>query len=143
MGFGSLDKDGKISADSFRKALQKITDALKTTHCKEICISLGDISVCDKDAEWQARQISEILITSQYRSDSLKSKPAEVSFALSKVTLGFNKAQISAATKGIKLGQSALLNFIRIAFICLLLKRIGNGCLFIKTKHNRTNHKNG
>ncbi len=106
LGFGSLDKDGKVSADNFRKALQKIADALKTTHCKEICISLGDISVCDKDAEWQARQISEILITSQYRSDSLKSKPAEVSFVLTKVTLGFNKAQISAATKGIKLGQA-------------------------------------
>lgn len=106
LGFGSLDKAGHVGADNFRKALFKIADALKATHCKEISISLGDISVYEKDAEWQARQASEILIASQYRCDSLKSKPAEISFALAKMTLGFNKAQISSATKGVKLGQA-------------------------------------
>jgi len=106
LGFGSLDKAGNVSPDNFRKALQKIADALKATHCKEISISLGDISVYEKDAQWQARQVSEILIASQYRCDGLKSKPAEISFALAKVTLGFSKAQISAATKGVTLGQA-------------------------------------
>ncbi len=106
LGFGGLDKAGNVSADNFRKALFKIADTLKTTHCKELSISLGDISVYEKDAQWQARQVCEILIASQYRCDSLKSKPAEVSFALTKVTLGFSKAQIAAATKGITLGQA-------------------------------------
>jgi leucyl aminopeptidase len=106
VGFGSLNKTTQISAENFRKALQKIPDTLKATHCTELSICLGDISVSEHDAEWQARQISEILITNQYRCDGLKSKPAEVSFCLTKVILGFNKTQISAASKGIKLGQA-------------------------------------
>ena len=106
IGFGAQDKQGNVSADNFRKALQKIADALKSTPCSEISIVLGDISVADKDAEWQARQAVEILIASQDRADSLKSKPAEPSFVLSKVTLGFPKANATAAAKGIKIGQA-------------------------------------
>ncbi|MES2826002.1 MAG: leucyl aminopeptidase [Pseudomonadota bacterium] len=106
LGFGSLDKAGNVSADNFRKALFKVADALKATHCKELSISLGDISVHEKDATWQARQASEILAASQYRCDGLKSKPAEVSFRLAKATLGFSKVQILAATKGITVGQA-------------------------------------
>lgn len=106
VGFGKFDKEGKVSADNFRKALQKVPEALKTTHCKELSLSLGDIAVSEQAADWQARQISEILITSQYRSDGLKSKPAEPTFVLAKVALGFGKSQLAAATKGIKLGQA-------------------------------------
>jgi len=106
VGLGAQDKQGQISADNFRKALQKIPDALKPTPCNELTIALDDIKVSDKDAEWQARQAVETLITSQHRADSLKSKPAEPSFIPTKVTLGFAKAQVSLASKGIKIGQA-------------------------------------
>lgn len=106
VGFGALDKQGNLSADNFRKALQKIPDALKPTPCAEISISFEDLQVADKDATWQARQAVEILIASQDRADSLKSKPAEPSFVLAKVTLGFSKANTAAATTGIKTGQA-------------------------------------
>ncbi len=106
VGFGALDKQGSISADNFRKALQKVPDALKPTPCTEMSIILGDISVHEKDTEWQARQVAEILITSQYRADGLKSKPAELSFVPTRVTLGYAKANIAAASKGIKVGQA-------------------------------------
>lgn len=106
LGFGSQDKKGNISSDSFRKALQKVPDALKATPCTELTLSLGDISVSERHPEWQARQISEILITSQYRSDTLKSKPAEATFVPAKITLGFTKAQLTSASKGIKVGQA-------------------------------------
>ena len=106
IGLGAQDKQGNLSLDSFRKAIQKIPDALKSTPCAEISISLDGISVGEKDAEWQARQIVEILIASQDRTDSLKSKPAEPSFVLEKVTIGVSKANISSATKGIKIGQA-------------------------------------
>lgn len=106
LGFGALDKNNTISSENFRKALQKIPDALKATPCKEFTLSLGDINVHEQDAEWQARQLTEIIITSQHRSDGLKSKPAEVSFVPKKITLGFTKAQVTAANKGIKLGQA-------------------------------------
>ncbi len=106
IGFGEQDKNGTISADNFRKALQKIPDALKATPCKEISVVIGDINVDSKSAEWQARQAVEILFASQHRADSLKSKPAEPSFVLAKVALGFAKSQLSDATKGIKIGQA-------------------------------------
>ncbi|RYY73394.1 MAG: leucyl aminopeptidase [Gammaproteobacteria bacterium] len=106
VGFGATDKQGNLSSDNFRKALQKIPDSLKSTHCTEISISLEDIGVKDKDTEWQARQAAETLIASQDRADSLKSKPAEPSFVLAKVTLGVSKANASSANKGIKIGQA-------------------------------------
>ena len=106
VGLGAHDKQGNISSDNFRKALQKVPDALKATHCSDLSIILGDISVSGKDAEWQARQTVEILIASQHRADSLKSKPAEPSFVLKKVTLGFTKTTSASATKGIAIGQA-------------------------------------
>ena len=109
IGFGALDKQGNISADNFRRALQKIPEALKPTPCTELSIILGDISVAEKDAEWQARQLAEIIITSQHRADGLKSKPAELSFLPTKVTLGYAKAQLAAATPALKeaIGQAS------------------------------------
>jgi leucyl aminopeptidase len=114
IGLGAQDKQGSISSDNFRKALQKIPDALKATHCSDVSIILDDISVSGKDAEWQARQIVEILIASQHRADSLKSKPAEPSFVLKKVTLGFTKATNASANKGIAIGQ-AVANGVNVA----------------------------
>src|SRR4051812_10459560 len=73
VGFGALDKQGNLSPDNFRKALQKIPDALKATHCTEISISLADLSLGEKDAEWQARQAVETLMASQDRADNMKS----------------------------------------------------------------------
>lgn len=106
VGFGEQDKHGNVSADNFRKSLQKIPDALKSTPCSEVSLVLGDISVDQKSAEWQARQAVEILIASQHRADGLKSKPAEPTFVLAKVNLGFQKPQIADATRGIKVGQA-------------------------------------
>ncbi|HOY23291.1 MAG TPA: leucyl aminopeptidase [Cellvibrio sp.] len=106
IGLGAIDKQGGVSCDNFRKALQKVPDALKTTHISDLSIILGDISVTGKDAEWQARQTVEILIASQHRADSLKSKPVEPSFVLKKVTLGFTKTTSASATKGIAIGQA-------------------------------------
>ncbi len=106
IGLGALDKQGSVTSDNFRKALQKVPDALKTTHCADLSIILGDISVAGKDAEWQARQTVEILIASQHRADSQKSKPTEPSFILKKVTLGFTKTTSTSASQGIAIGQA-------------------------------------
>ncbi|RZA01565.1 MAG: leucyl aminopeptidase [Moraxellaceae bacterium] len=106
LGFGELDKSGNTSAENFRKALQKIPDALRSTYCSDISLLLGDITIDQKGAAWQSRQAVEILVASQHRADRLKSKPAEPSFVLTKVNLGFNKAQLTEANQGIKIGQA-------------------------------------
>lgn len=103
---GALHKQGSVNSDNFRKALQKVPDALKATHCSDISIMLDGIIVHGKDSEWQTRQVAEILIASQHRADSLKSKPAEPSFVLKKVTLGITKATSAGAVKGIIIGEA-------------------------------------
>jgi leucyl aminopeptidase len=106
IGFGALDKHTSVSSDNFRRAVQKIPEALKAIHCSELSIILGDMSVSAKDAEWQARQTVEILSASQHRADSLKSKLTEPSFALKKLSLGVSKSASAAASRGIAIGQA-------------------------------------
>jgi leucyl aminopeptidase len=106
LGLGHLDRAGEITADNFRKAVQKIPEALKNTHCKELTISLSDTKVSGQDSQWLTRQVSEIFITSQHRSDALKSKPAEISFAPSSMTLALHKTDLSDAAKGIQIGEA-------------------------------------
>lgn len=105
LGMGNQAK-GNASAENFRKAVQKIADTLKPTPCTNIAILLTEIDVKDQSAEWQARQIVEHLSLLDYRSDHLKSKPAELSLALKKVTLGASKPLLAATTKGISIGSA-------------------------------------
>lgn len=105
LGFGTLT-DGEVSSDNYRKAIQKITDALKATPCAEISLALGEINVTGQTQEWQARHIAETLSLVNYRADKLKSKPADISLNLKKITYGVAKTQIAEATKGLALGQA-------------------------------------
>ncbi|WP_197085482.1 leucyl aminopeptidase [Cellvibrio sp. pealriver] len=105
LGVGT-PKDGNISADNFRKAIQKISEALRPTPCTEITLALAEISVADQSVEWQARQVAESLSLLDYRADKLKSKPADISLKLKKVIFGATKAQATGATKGLLLGQA-------------------------------------
>lgn len=104
IGVGSRDTEGKITADNFRKAVNKAADTIKSTPSKEIVFCLGEIAVAGQEAEWQARQIAETLTLATYRSDALKSKPAENPFAPTKIVFGCDKAQLTAATRGLKIG---------------------------------------
>jgi leucyl aminopeptidase len=106
IGVGSRDTEGKITADNFRKAVNKAADAIKSTPSKEIVFCLGEIAVAGQDAQWQARQIAETLTLATYRSDALKSKPAENTFAPTKIVFGCDKAQLTAATRGFKIGSA-------------------------------------
>lgn len=105
LGLGEL-KDGSISADNYRRAVQKIAEALKQTPCNEITLALGEVGVAEHSVEWQARQVAETLGQLDYRADSLKSKPAEVSLQVKKVTFSAEKNQIAEATRGLMTGQA-------------------------------------
>lgn len=105
LGFGAL-KDGHVSIDNYRRAIQKIGEALRPTTCTEITLALADVSVAQQDIGWQARQVAESLSLLDYRADKLKSKPAELSLQLKKVIFGATKTQIATATKGLIIGQA-------------------------------------
>jgi leucyl aminopeptidase len=105
VGLGNIKK-GPINDTSFRKAISKIPDILKATPCTHITLMLSDIIVADKSIDWAARQLSELFSQLDYRSDSLKSKPNEVSLQLSKVTVGVEKTQIASANQGLAIGKA-------------------------------------
>lgn len=105
LGFGALT-DGEISSDNYRRAVQKIAESLKSTPCTDISLQLGEVKVAGQGVDWQSRQVAEQLGQLEYRADSLKSKPADVSLKLSKVVLGVEKNQVAAATQGLALGQA-------------------------------------
>lgn len=105
VGLGAQAKDGSVTADSFCKALTKSLDALKSTPCKDITFCLGEISIHQRDIEWQARQLAETIESFNYRFDKLKSQPAEASFIPTRITLACDKKQITAATRGFDIGQ--------------------------------------
>lgn len=105
LGFGSL-KDGNVSVENFRRAVQKISEVLKPTPSNDIALALGEVSVADQSIDWQTRQVAELLGQLEYRADSLKSKPVEVSFQLKKVVMGTSKDQVAKATQGLILGQA-------------------------------------
>ena len=105
VGMGSAHK-GKISADAYRKAIAKIGESLKPTHCTELSLAFGEVAVEDQSVEWQARLIAESLSLLDYRADKLKSKPADISLNLKKIIFGASKTQLSSATQGLTLGQA-------------------------------------
>ena len=105
LGLGAI-KDGHVSADNYRKAVQKISEALRATTCSEITLAIEEVSVANQNIEWQARQVAENLSLLDYRADKLKSKPAELSLQLKKVIFSAAKTQTANATKGLQLGQA-------------------------------------
>jgi len=109
IGVGPRDADGKVTADNFRKAVNKATDVIKSTPSKELVVNLGEIGVAGQDAQWQARQVAEAVTLATYRSDALKSKPAENTFAPTKIIFGCDKAAVTAATRGLKIGSAIAL----------------------------------
>jgi leucyl aminopeptidase len=110
LGFGSKD----VSVENFRKALGKLSDLIKSLPCKDITISLDDLAVKEKSADWIARQITEQLGQLGYTSDQLKSKKSDTPLALQKIHLGFHKSDLTLAEKGITIGQ-AVVNGINLA----------------------------
>lgn len=105
LGLGTAT-EGAITADNYRKAIQKIGDALRATTCTHLTLALADVVVVNQSVEWQARQVAEQLSLLDYRADKLKSKPAEVSLQLKKVTFATSKNDTTEANKGLALGQA-------------------------------------
>ncbi len=106
LGLGAADKQGAASADNLRKAVQKIPELLKATPSKDIAVCLGDLTVAGQAPGWIGRLLAETLDTAVYRSDGLKSKPADNGFAPNRITLASDKAGLKAASQGLALGRA-------------------------------------
>ena len=113
-----LGKQNELNAKQFIDMLRSIFTTLGKSVCKDAALYLTDISVKDQDESWKITQIVLAAAESAYRSDSMKSKPAEKP-ALRKILLG-------TAKKPGSLAQDALKQASAIAHGMKLAKDLGN-----------------
>jgi len=113
-----LGKSAEFGARQFLDALQAAFGALKKTACKDAALYLTDLAVKGRDEAWKIRQAVLLAAESAYRSDRLKSRPADAP-ALRKITLGCSAKPNAAA-------QQALDQAAAVAHGMKLTKDLGN-----------------
>ena len=113
-----LGKAAEFAAKQFLDVLQAAFGVLQKTASKDAALYLTDLDVKDRDEAWKIRQAVLLAAESGYRSDQLKSKPADAP-ALRKVVLGCAGKPNAAA-------QQALDQAVAIAHGMKLTKDLGN-----------------
>ncbi len=113
-----LGKPDEFNAKQFLDMLRTTFAALHKTICKDAALYFTDLPVKDRDESWKINQIVLTAAESAYRTDGLKSKPADKP-VLRKILLGSAKKPDSAA-------QAALHQASAIAHGMKLAKDLGN-----------------
>ena len=85
-----LGKQNEFNAKQFIDMLRPVFATLGKSVCKDAALYLTDLPVKDQDESWKITQIVLAAAESAYRSDGMKSKPAEKP-ALRKILLGTAK----------------------------------------------------
>jgi leucyl aminopeptidase len=113
-----LGKSDEFASKQFADVLRSTMGALQKTACKDVALYLTDLPVKGRDEAWKIMQTVLIAAESGYRSDQLKSKPADAP-KLRKILLGCNGKPDSKA-------QTALSQATAIAHGMKLTKDLGN-----------------
>jgi leucyl aminopeptidase len=113
-----LGKANEFAAKQFLDMLRATVGALQKTACKDAVLYLTDLPVKGRDEAWNIMQTVLVAAESGYRSDHLKSKPADAP-VLRKILLG-------CAGKPGKAAQTALTQAAAIAHGMKLAKDLGN-----------------
>ena len=113
-----LGKADEFAVKQFFDVLRAALSALQKTACKDAAFFLTDLPVKGRDEAWNIMQTVLIAAESAYRSDQLKSKPADAS-PLRKIVLGCSGKPGSTA-------QAALNQATAIAHGVKLAKDLGN-----------------
>ncbi len=113
-----LGKADELNAKQFLDIVRATFSALHKTICKDSTLFLTDLTVQDRDEAWKINQIVLLAAESVYRTDSLKSKPADKP-ALRKIVIGYAKKPGNSA-------QTAVLQASAIAHGMKLAKDLGN-----------------
>ena len=113
-----LGKANELNAKQFLEIVRATFAALHKTICKDATLYLSELTVQDRDEAWKINQIVLLGAESIYRTDSLKSKPADKP-VLRKIVLGLAKKPGNSA-------QTAVLQAAAIAHGMKLAKDLGN-----------------
>ncbi len=96
-----LGKQNEFNAKQFIDMLRPVFATLGKSVCKDAALYLTDLPVKDQDESWKITQIVLAAAESAYRSDGMKSKPAEKP-ALRKILLGTAKKPGASAQDALK-----------------------------------------
>ncbi|HEX5363668.1 MAG TPA: leucyl aminopeptidase [Gallionella sp.] len=113
-----LGKAAEFADKAYLDALRAAFAALQKTASKDAALFLTDLDVKGRDANWRIKQAVLAAAESDFRSDQLKSKPADAS-TLHKIVLGCAAKPDSAA-------QRALDQAVATAHGMELTKTLGN-----------------
>ncbi len=113
-----LGKASEFASKQFVDVLRSTMGALQKTACKDAALYFADLPVKGRDEAWKIMQTVLIAAESGYRSDQLKSKPADAP-KLRKILLGCNGKPDGKA-------QTALSQATAIAHGMKLTKDLGN-----------------
>ncbi len=104
--FGLGKRDAVKPAD-FRTAITQVINTAKGTEAKDLCITLEDVAVTDRDHNWQAQQVGEVAANLCYTFNSFKSKENHKNVLLSKVAILLtDKDKLKQAREGAKLANA-------------------------------------
>ena len=113
-----LGKTEEMNAKQFLDVLRATFAALQKTVSKNAALYLTDLDVKERDENWKIKQIVMLAAESAYRSDKLKSKPADKS--------SLQKILLCSAGKPTDAAKNALIQAGATAHGVKLAKDLGN-----------------
>ena len=102
-----LGKRDEVKPADFRQSISQVINTAKGTQAKDLCISLEDIEVTDRDVNWQTQQIGEVAASLCYTFNAYKSKENQKTVQLAKVAvLLADKDKLKLARAGARLANA-------------------------------------
>ncbi|MBI3546130.1 MAG: leucyl aminopeptidase [Gammaproteobacteria bacterium] len=100
-------REKEFNENRYREIIAKSISALRDTGASEITSYLTELEVKGRDISWKVRQAVEIIESSLYRFDQMKSKPNNNRRALRRVILAVPKrSDLGTGEQAIKEGQA-------------------------------------
>jgi leucyl aminopeptidase len=99
-----LGKAAEFGEKAYRDAIAASVRALKDTGSKKAVITLSEVPVAGRNADWQVRQGALLVHETLYRPDRLKSKKDDAEPALSAIAFTAAKENVRAASAALDQG---------------------------------------
>ena len=105
IGLGEQNAKGHVTEAHYLSAIKSIAATCKVSKAKDACIYLNSTQVCTRDFSWQAQQLVEKILYSQYRFEQLKSTKSKPS-SLKKITIVCARTLQKQAQRGLEIGTA-------------------------------------
>ncbi len=102
IGFGKKNIN-TVSEENYIQAISALVTATKNVNYKELTIDFSDITVKNRDAQWQSQILAQTFVTRHWQFDHMKSQKNSPSL-LKKIYVSCLKSSKSSTAKGLDFG---------------------------------------